>query len=69
MIFFVLKFFPSISLQIGFHGLFWIYAACSLVGGLFGYIFVPETKGKSLEEIEQIFSCKQRSIEQEQLDE
>jgi len=55
MTFFVLKFFPSIYMSIGFHGTFWIYAAVALLGGLFGYILVPETKGKSLKEIESYF--------------
>jgi len=60
MIFFVLKFFPSLTQQIGFHGLFWIYAVFSLVGGVFGYIFIPETKGKSLQEIENFFAGKEK---------
>ncbi len=55
MTFLVLKFFPAITQSIGFHGLFWIYSAFSLVGGFYGYIFIPETKGKSLKEIESYF--------------
>ncbi len=55
MTFFVLKFFPTLYMNIGFHGTFWIYAGVSLFGGLFGYIFIPETKGKSLKEIETHF--------------
>jgi len=55
MTFLVLKFFTTIYLSIGFHGLFWIYAVFSLAGGIFGYIFIPETKGKTLKEIEAHF--------------
>ena len=55
MTFLVLKFFTSIYLAIGFHGLFWIYSVFSLVGAIFGYVFIPETKGKTLKEIEADF--------------
>ena len=55
MTFLVLKFFTSIYLAIGFHGLFWIYSVFSLVGAIFGYVFIPETKGKTLKEIEAHF--------------
>lgn len=55
MTFLVLKFFTTIHMAIGFHGLFWIYAAFSLLGSFFGYIFIPETKGKTLKEIEAHF--------------
>ena len=55
MTFLVLKFFQTIHLSIGFHGLFWIYASFSLLGSIFGYIFIPETKGKTLKEIEAHF--------------
>ena len=56
MTFLVLKFFPNIYMGIGFHGLFWLYGGISLVGGILGYILIPETKGKTLEEIELHFS-------------
>jgi hypothetical protein len=56
MTFLVLKFFPTIHLALGYHGLFWIYATVSLLGGAFGFICIPETKGKTLKEIESHFS-------------
>ena len=52
----VLKLFPTIHIALGFHGLFWIYAVVSLLGSTFSFIFIPETKGKSLKEIESHFS-------------
>ena len=55
MTFLVLKFFPTIHMSIGFHGLFWIYACFALAGSVFGFVFIPETKGKTLKEIEAHF--------------
>jgi hypothetical protein len=52
----VLKFFPNITTAFGFHGLFWIYAVISLFGSTFSFFFIPETKGKSLKDIESHFS-------------
>ena len=42
--------------QIGNHyGVFWIYTAVAALGLLFSIMFVPETKQRSLEEIEHHF--------------
>lgn len=37
---------------LGLCGVFWIFAAVAFGGALFSLIFVPETKGKSLREIQ-----------------
>ena len=37
------------------YGTFWMFAAVNLLGTLFVAFLVPETKGKSLEEIEALF--------------
>jgi len=44
--------FPSISKTLGSSGTFWLYAGICLIG--FGFVFwgVPETRGKTLEQIE-----------------
>lgn len=44
--------FPIINVALGASGTFWLYGAICLVGFIFIMKFVPETKNKSLEEIE-----------------
>lgn len=44
--------FPSLSSALGQAGTFWIYSGICLVGTLFIILYVPETKGKTLEQIE-----------------
>lgn len=47
--------FPRLSCLLGHYGAFWAYAACSALGVLFVHRFLPETKGRTLEEIERSF--------------
>lgn len=44
--------FPLLNRGLGAAGTFWLYGAICLAGGLFVWRNLPETKGKSLEEIE-----------------
>ena len=53
--FLVIKLFTNLETLFGLYGVFFTYAACSLVGCLFVIIFLPETKGKTLDEIESHF--------------
>jgi sugar porter (SP) family MFS transporter len=39
---------------------FWVYGLCAIAAGLFSYYFVPETKGRTLEEIEESLHSKSR---------
>ena len=45
--------FPTLNARLGSSGTFWIYSAICLLGFLFFLRRLPETKGKSLEELEQ----------------
>lgn len=44
--------FPLLNVALGSYGTFWIYSAVCLAGFLFVSYKLPETKGKSLEELE-----------------
>lgn len=44
--------FPYLHLYLGTHGTFWLYASICIAGFIFIWLRLPETKGKSLEQIE-----------------
>ena len=44
--------YPLLEEHLGTEGPFWIYAAICALGFLFAFRYLPETKGKTLEEIE-----------------
>lgn len=50
------KIFPTMIYMFGSTYTFWIYSGFSFVAVVFIYCFVPETKGLSLEEIQQLIS-------------
>lgn len=45
--------FPILNARLGSHGAFWLYGLICLIGFVVIYAKLPETKGKSLERIEQ----------------
>ncbi len=47
--------FPLLNTGLGAIGTFWLYGIICLMGGLFVTLELPETKGKTLEEIEKEF--------------
>lgn len=56
--FVVTKIYQTLVDAVGIHWSFWIFASVSLVGTVIVYVFVPETKGKTLEEIQREFGKK-----------
>ncbi|XP_073997592.1 facilitated trehalose transporter Tret1-like isoform X2 [Rhodnius prolixus] len=53
--FIVIKTFPNITDAMGSEGAFWMYAGFCLFSCVFVYFLLPETKGKTLEEIQRHF--------------
>jgi len=54
-LFLVLKNYVALSMMIEYSGVYWLFSGISLFGAIFVILFLPETKGKSLDEIEKIF--------------
>ncbi|XP_044003478.1 facilitated trehalose transporter Tret1-like [Aphidius gifuensis] len=50
--FLILKFFPTIVVHFGMYSVFWLFAIISFISILFTIFVLPETKGKSLQEIQ-----------------
>ncbi|KAF2889107.1 hypothetical protein ILUMI_17065 [Ignelater luminosus] len=48
--------FYPVSNAIGMSGCFWMFASCGFAGTIFIWAYVIETKGKSLQEIQQLLS-------------
>ncbi|XP_052892327.1 facilitated trehalose transporter Tret1-like [Anopheles moucheti] len=49
--FLVVKYFPVTVELIGLHGCMWVFSAVCLLAGLFNAVFIPETRGRSIEQI------------------
>jgi len=56
--FVIVKTFPMLNAMLVDGGIFWMYSGVCFAAAVFTLLFVPETKGKSLEEIESHFSHK-----------
>jgi hypothetical protein len=57
-VFLITSSFPWLKDEIYYYGIFWLYATIAGVGFVFICLFVPETKGKSCDEIQMHFSGK-----------
>ena len=58
MSFVVTKTLGAMQTTVGLSGVFWFYGGCLMVGLYFVYFCVPETKGRSLEDIQAAFGAR-----------
>lgn len=59
-LFIVVKTFPDLSSMMGgSHGAFWLYASVCFMAAIYVLLFIPETKEKSLQDIESYFGRKE----------
>ncbi|XP_008557849.1 facilitated trehalose transporter Tret1-2 homolog [Microplitis demolitor] len=59
--FVIVKCYPDMLVAMGKHGVFLFFAILSLLGTIFVFMCLPETKGKTLNEIDELFSTKKNS--------
>ena len=59
--FIVTKTYESMASALTIQGVYWFYAGCCFLGFIFVYLLLPETKGKTLEEIEALFDKDRQS--------
>ena len=62
--FIVTKTFPTMQAGLTVQGTYWFFGGWCFVGFVFVYFLLPETKGKTLEEIEALFDKKKHSYQQ-----
>ncbi|XP_015112221.1 facilitated trehalose transporter Tret1 [Diachasma alloeum] len=62
LVFVVTKFYPPMIYLIGQAKTFWLFASMACASAVFSFVFVPETKGKTLREIQTKLSIKRTSI-------
>lgn len=55
-VFLIIKFYVNMKTSMHPYGVFWFYAAVCLLCVVYVFIFLPETKGKTLEEVELLFT-------------
>ena len=55
-----LKIFPSVVNSIGLHNMFWIHGCLCIFMCVCGMMILPETQGKTLTELSQIYSAKEK---------
>ncbi|XP_035459301.2 facilitated trehalose transporter Tret1 isoform X1 [Spodoptera frugiperda] len=61
-VFSVVKTFPFLKSQLNDYGVFGLYGTMSLLAIIYFYFYLPETKGRTLQEIEDYFSGRTKSL-------
>ncbi|KAJ8731794.1 hypothetical protein PYW08_014524 [Mythimna loreyi] len=61
-VFSVVKTFKVLVKHLNYYGVFGLYGSMSLLATIFFYFFLPETKGRTLQEIEDYFSGRTKSL-------
>ncbi|XP_046658616.1 facilitated trehalose transporter Tret1-like isoform X2 [Homalodisca vitripennis] len=51
----VLKVYPFMDKMVGSYGVQWLFSGCTLVATMFIFVFLPETRNKTLSEIQDYF--------------
>jgi len=64
LVFIVTNRFPSMQAGLTPQGTYWFFGGWCFLGFVFVYLLMPETKGKTLEEIEALFDKKRHSYQQ-----
>jgi facilitated trehalose transporter len=67
-VFSVVKIYPYLNHWIDRHGAFILYGIISILATIFFYFCLPETKGKTLQEIEDYFSGRITSLKAKKID-
>lgn len=58
--FLITKTFNNLRMSLGSGPTFWLFSGLTLLGAVFVFMFLPETKGKSLQEIQDVMSGRRR---------
>ncbi|RZF43762.1 hypothetical protein LSTR_LSTR009185 [Laodelphax striatellus] len=61
LMFFITKFFSNFSLIMGSHSSFWLFSFLSLLGTIFTAVYLPNTKGMSLQDIQDLLNDKYKA--------
>lgn len=61
-VFSVVKSYQSLKAQLGDHGIYTLYGMVPLLGTIFFYYCLPETRGRSLQEIEDYYSGRTKTL-------